>query len=153
MRSAAAAVAVLGLFLAPAPAGAESWTSVDDRPRQIAPGAWHFSINVPVRPVGQLQFVNAEYDFYDFATGVGAPTEGIAVDYAANGPGVDWTDDRTCLGIAPTLFDEEDGFIHGWSAWDLPQGKFEGTVYATAPLLRVSFTAFADGLAHGRGRR
>ncbi len=153
MRCASVAVALLGLLLVPVAARADWWTSVDDHPREIAPGAWYFSINVPVRPVGELEFVDAEFDFYDFAADVGAPTDGISVDYAANGPGIDWTDERTFLGIAPTLFDEEDGFINGWSAWELPRGKLEGIVYATAPLLRVSFTVVADRLARGRGQR
>ena len=41
------------------PARADWWTNTDDHPRLIAPGTWYFSINVPVQPVGQLQFVNA----------------------------------------------------------------------------------------------
>jgi len=134
------------------PARADWWTNTDEHPRLIAPGTWYFSINVPVQPVGQLQFVNAQYDFYDFSTGVGTSTNGISVDYAYDGPGIDWTDGRTFLAIAPTLFNLRDGFIQGWSAWDIVNGKFQGTVYATAPLVRVWFTVAADRLAYGRGR-
>lgn len=132
---------------------ADSWTNTDDHPRQIAPGIWSFSVNVPVHPVGQLEFVNAQYDFYDFSTGVGASTDGISVDYAYDGPGIDWTDHRTFLAIAPTLFDLVDGFIQGWSAWDIVNGKFNGTVYATAPLVRVWFTVEADQIVYGRADR
>src|SRR5437016_1794663 len=96
-------VALISLPLATT-ARADWWTNTDDHPRLIAPGVWYFSINVPVHPVGQLQFVNAQYDFYDFSTGVAASTNGISVDYAYDGPGTDWTDGRTFLAIAPTLF-------------------------------------------------
>jgi len=132
---------------------AGSWTNTDDHPRQIAPGVWSFSVNVPVHPVGQLHFVNAQYDFYDSSTGIGVPTNGISADYAYDGPGIDWTDDRTFLAIAPTLFDSEDGFIQGWSAWDIVNGKFSGRVYATAPLVRVWFTVEADQIVYGRSGR
>src|SRR5271167_2811559 len=37
--------------------------AMDDNPRQIAPNAWSFSINLGVRPAGQLRFASAEYDF------------------------------------------------------------------------------------------
>ena len=152
MQRAIVVLACLGLLLTTT-ARADWWTCTDDHPREIAPGVWYFSVNVPVHPVGELQFVNAQYDFYDVSTGVGASTEGISVDYAYNGAGMDWTDDRTFLAIAPTLFDPSDGFIQGWSAWDVVKGKFDGTVYATAPLVRVWFTVSADRLVHGRGRR
>ena len=132
---------------------ADWWINTDDHPRLIAPGVWHFSINVPVQPVGQLQFVNAQYDFYDVSSGVGVSTNGISVDYAYDGPGVDWTDGRTFLAIAPTLFDVRDGFIQGWSAWDVVNGKVNGTVYATAPLVRVWFAVEADHLVYGRAQR
>jgi len=91
--------------------------------------------------------------FYDFSTGIGVPTNGISADYAYDGPGIDWTDDRTFLAIAPTLFDSEDGFIQGWSAWDIVNGKFSGRVYATAPLVRVWFTVEADQIVYGRSGR
>src|SRR5262249_41092705 len=78
-------------------ARADSWTNTDNHPRLVAPGVWYFSVNVPVQPVGQLQFVNAQYDFYDSSSGIGAATNGISVDYAYDGPGVDWTDGRTFL--------------------------------------------------------
>ena len=152
MKRACIVVAFLSL-LVPAVARADWWTNADHHPHEIAPGAWYFSINVPVRPVGQLQFVNAQYDFYDFDADEGEPADGISVDYTYNGPGIDWTDGRTFLAIAPTLFDEDEGFIQGWSSWSLVKGKFEGIVYSTAPLLRVSFTVTADAIAHGRGRR
>jgi hypothetical protein len=142
---------VFAILLATATARAEWWTNTDDHPRQIAPGVWYFSIHVPVYPVAQLQFVAAQYDFYDFRNGSGTSTNGISVDYAYDGRGIDWTDGRTFLAIAPTLFDLHDGFIQGWSAWDVVNGKFEGTVYATAPLVRVWFTVSADVLVRGRG--
>jgi hypothetical protein len=128
------------------------WTGTDDRPRPVAAGGWHFSIKMPVYPVGQVQFVSAEYAFYDEMTGVGSATDGISVDYAFDGPGVDWADPRIFLAIEPTLFDLRDGFINGWSDWALVDGKFEGTVYATAPLIRVSFTVAADGFVQTKGR-
>jgi hypothetical protein len=143
-------VASVSLLLATT-AHADWWTRTDDHPRQIAPGVWHFAIKVPVRPLGQLQFVNAQYDFYDVFTGAGTATDGISVDYAYNGPGIDWTADGAFLAIAPTLFTPRE-FIQGWSAWDIVNGKFEGTVYATAPLVRVWFTVAADGLVYGKGR-
>lgn len=152
MKGACLLVVLLAVCV-PRAARADWWTNADTHPREIAPGTWYFSINVPVQPVGELQFVNAQYDFYDFDRDVGTPTDGIAVDYAYDGADIDWTDGRTFLAIAPTLFDEEDGFIQGWSAWDLKNGKFEGTVYATAPLLRVSFTVAASEIVHGRRRR
>ena len=151
-RTSRAVVAAFGLWLA-TPASAEWWTNTDDQPRQIAPGAWYFSVNVPVRPVGRLELVVAQYDFYDFNTGIGTTTDGISVDYAYDGVGVDWSDDRTFLAIAPTLFDQSDGFIEGWSAWDVVKGKFAGTVYATAPLVRVWFSVEADQLVCGKRRR
>ena len=145
-------VCVILLLFATATARADWWVNTDDHPRQIARGVWQFSIPVSVYPVGQLQFVNAQFDFYDVRTGDGRPTDGIRVDYAYNGPGIDWRDDRAFLAIAPTLFDREHGFFQGWTDWDIVNGRFEGTVYATAPLVRVWFTVVADGLVHVRGR-
>jgi hypothetical protein len=141
-------VVSLGLFLASA-ARADWWTNTDDRLRQIAPGAWSFSIKVPVQPVGQLQFVNAQYDFYDFPSNLGTATDGMSVDYAYNGAGIDFTEDGALFAVAPTLFEPVDGFIQGWSGWGIVNGRFQGTVYATAPPLRVSITIVADGFVYG----
>jgi hypothetical protein len=141
-------VVSLGLFLASA-ARADWWTNTDDRPRQVAPGVWSFSIKVPVQPVGHLQFVNAQYDFYDFPRHLGAATDGMSVDYAYNGAGIDFTQDGTLFAVAPTLFEPVDGFIQGWSGWGIVNGRLEGTVYATARLLRVSITIVADRLVYG----
>jgi hypothetical protein len=145
------AVVSLGLFLASA-ARADWWTNTDDRPRQVAPGVWSFSIKVPVQPVGRLQFVNAQYDFYDFASNLGTATNGMSVDYAHNGKGIDFTQDGTLFAVAPTLFEPVDGFIQGWSRWGIVNGRFKGTVYATARPLRVSITIVADGFVYGNRR-
>jgi hypothetical protein len=145
-------VASLCIFLVNT-ARADWWTNSDDNPRQVAPGVWRFSIKIPVVPVGQLQFVNAQYDFVDFVSGTGTLTDGISVDYTYNGRGVDWTEDSALLAVAPTLFELNVGYIQGWSGWDLVNGKFEGTVYATAPLRRVSFTVVADQLVFGSPSR
>ncbi len=129
---------VLWLYLATT-AGAAMWVGSDDHPQQVAPNAWHFAIRVPVRAIGGLQFVGSQYDFL-------APTQGIAVDYRSDGMGVDFADRRNFLAIAPTLYNQVDGFINGWSADGLGSRTFSGIVYATAPLTNVSITIIADRL-------
>ena len=140
-------VAAFTLLLA-GTANADWWTNSDDRPRQIAPGAWHFSIKVPIQPDGNLQFVNAQYDFFDFSTHTGTPTDGMSVDYAYDGAGLDWAVDGLLFSAAPTLFEPNSGFIQGWTGWDIVNGRFEGIVYANAPLLRVTFSVVADRLVY-----
>src|SRR5262245_41263414 len=105
----------------------EWWVGVDDHPRQVAPNMWYFSIKLPVKPMGQLQFVGSQYDF------AGA-TQGFAVDYKANGGGTDFADPGTFYVIAPTLFDTIDGYINGWDAGCMDSKTFSGVVYANAPL-------------------
>jgi hypothetical protein len=92
-----------------------------------------------VKPAGALRFVWSQYDFAD-------PTEGVAVDYDFNGAGTDFFDRRTFYAIAPTLFDQLDGFINGWDVADMNDGRFSGVVYATAPLTTVHFSIEADRL-------
>ncbi len=137
---------VLWICVAPtACLATEWWIGVDQSPRQIAPNAWRFRIEVPVQPAGKLQFVGSEYDFASL-------TQGITVDYQFDRPGISFSDPREFLAVAPTLFDPHDGFIHGWDLLDLKDGTFSGVVYATAPLTTVYFSIAADNLepVHGR---
>ena len=140
MASRVVLACAVAMCLAATPCRATDYlTVVDDQPRQIGPNMWRFVVQVGVRPAGTLQFANAQYDF-------AFPTEGIEVDYDFNGPGVDFADGREFYAIAPTLFDQLDGFIHGWDLSDLGDGVFSGVVYATAPLTAVHFTIAADQL-------
>jgi hypothetical protein len=149
------AVAFVTVLLASAAHGQQWWFATDDHPRQVGPTAWSFAINVPVHPVGTLWFLGSQYDFCDLDTlNRCGRTYSIAVDYAYNGPGVDWSytdpDGYGFLAIAPTLFDLVDRYIHGWSITALQGGKFIGIVYADAPLQRVWFAMVADQIVHGK---
>ena len=123
----------------------EFWYGVDESPRQVAPNTWRFSIKVPVKLAGQLEFVGSQYDF------AGA-TEGIDVDYKFNGRGIDFWDDRVFYAIAPTLFNLSDGFVNGWDLDDLANGTFSGVVTATAPLTTVHLSIVAESFVPVRRR-
>ena len=112
---------------------------VDENPQQIGPNAWHFTIDLGLKPAGRLHFVSSQYDF-------AWPTEGIDVDYDFSKAHIDFSDDRVFYAIAPTLFDDIDGYLGGWSAADMKDGIFSGVVYATAPLTTVYFGMEADHL-------
>ena len=110
---------------------------MEEHPQPIAANTWRFVIHLGVRPVGELQFVWSQYDF-------ASATQGIDVDYAFNGTGIDFSDPRTFSSIAPTLLDRLDGHTNGWDRADMADGTFSGVVYATAPLTTVSFGVEAD---------
>lgn len=107
---------------------------VDLHPQQVGPNAWHFAIDLRVKPIGRPQFVGSQYDF-------ASATQGIAIDYDFNSAqgGSGFSDARTFMAIAPTLFDPIDGFKNGWDATDLKDGIFSGVVYSTAPPTAVYF--------------
>ena len=138
------ATLLVHICLAATTAGASEYRyAVDKHPRRIAANAWHFVIRTGVRPAGELHHVLSQYDF-------ASPTQGIAVDYAFNGPGMDYSDPRTFYAIAPTLFDPTDGPIDGWDVVDLQDGIFSGIVYSTARLTRVHLMIEADRLVRVR---
>lgn len=116
---------------------AESQYAVDEHPQPLAANTWRFVVHLGVRPVGPLQFAWSQYDFM-------SATQGIEVDYAFNGAGIDYTSDRTFSAIAPTLCDRIDGCMNGWDVAGMTDGSFSGVVYATSPLTAVHFGVEAD---------
>jgi murein DD-endopeptidase MepM/ murein hydrolase activator NlpD len=106
--------------------------AVDEHPQLIAPNTWRFVIPVGVRPVGELQFAWSQYDFNNTGTELDTRT--------------DFSDRRTFLAIAPTLFNQIDGLINGWDVADMDDGTFSGVVQSTAPLTMVHFGIEADRL-------
>ena len=132
---------VLWICLATTTCLATEWQfGIDQNPQPIGQGAWHFTIDLGVRPVGHLQFVGSQYDFDWFTEGITT----IVYDFNVNQGGSGYSDSREFLAIAPTLYDPIDGFIHGWDVADLKDGTFSGVVYATAPLTAVYFLIEAD---------
>ena len=107
---------------------------VDRHPQQVGPNAWHFTIDLRVRPIGKVQFVGSQYDFV-------SATQGLAIDYDFNSAqgGTGFSDSRRFMAIAPTLFNPIDGFMNGWDVADLKDGTFSGVIYATAPPTAVYF--------------
>ncbi len=117
----------------------QSRYAVDEHPQQIAADTWRFMVPVGVRPVGTLYSTWSQYDF-------ASATQGIEVDYAFDGAGIDFADHRTFSVIAPGLSDQIDGYVNGWGGGGMADGTFGGVVYATAPLTSVHFGIEADRL-------
>lgn len=136
----------LAVCLATMPCLANEWReAVDQSPQQIGPGEWEFIVDLGAKPRGP-QFIGSQYDF-------DGATQGITVDYDYNGSGIDFSDDREFLGIAPTLFNLVDGFIHGWELVDLKDGVFSGVVYSTVPLTEVRLLVLADSFVQIHRKR
>jgi hypothetical protein len=132
------AAVALWVFLAAGPClGAEILGGIDTHPHRVGSNAWSFSVKLPSRPIGTVLFVGAQFDLKDL-------TNGIAVDYAFNGPGIDFVDGRAQYGFAPTLFDFYYGPLNGWNLVDAADGVFSGILYATAPPASVRFVIVAD---------
>jgi len=119
---------------------------VDARPQQIAPNAWHFSISLKATPRGQVYFASSQYDFAGATNGMV-----VTYDFTQNTSG--YTDSRSFLTVAPTLFEPADGYMNGWDAADLQDGTFSGVVYSTARLTAVHFYVEADSFARPRRHR
>jgi hypothetical protein len=119
---------------------------IDLHPRKVGRNAYRFKIKLGVVPQGDLQFVGSEYDFASMTRGVA-----VAYDFSHRRSGC--SDPRPFLAVAPTLFNEEEGFMNGWDVTDLQDGKFSGVVHATAPLTAVHFLVAADGFAPVRRGR
>jgi hypothetical protein len=128
---------VFWLFCA-APASADWCAGIDRHPLQVKPHVWHFTVRMPCAPLGEVYFVNSQYNFLRY-------TRGIKVDYAFDGPGIDFRDGRGFYAIAPTLFNTLDGYLNGWAIVDLNDVTFEGLVHATTALDSVEFQIEADG--------
>jgi hypothetical protein len=129
-------------LLCAAPASAAWCAGMDRHPHQIKPHVWHFSVQMPCAPVGTIYFANSQYNFRRLDSG-------IQVDYAFDGPGIDFTDGRIFYAIAPTLF-TGGRYLNGWGIVDLNDATFDGLVYATAPLDSVEFQIEADGFVRIR---
>ena len=117
----------------------ETRYAVDEHPQQVAADTWRFLVDVGVRPVGTLYFAWSQYDF-------ASATAGVEVDYAFDGAGIDFSDQRTFSVIAPALADQIHGDVNGWGVAGVSDGTFGGVVYATAPLTSVTFGIEADRL-------
>jgi hypothetical protein len=138
-RSAAVLACAVTMCLAPTASFADFLYVADEQPQQIDVDLWRFTLPVGVRPAGALQFASVEFDFASL-------TQGVEVSYDFNGRRTDYVDGREFLSVSPTLFNQRDGFIHGWQLSDLHDGVFSGVVRATAPLTGVYFTIEADQL-------
>jgi len=126
---------------------ARAWRHwVDKHPVQIAPNAWQFAVDLRAVPYGRVFFVSSEYDF-------AAPTDGMVVAYDFSEGTSGYSDPRRVLAVAPTLFDQTDGFLNGWDISDMRDGVFSGVVYASAPLTEVHFLIQADRFVWPHRRR
>ena len=103
--------------------------AADTHPRRIARHMWAFSIQTGVRPEG-LRFAASQYNF-------AAATHGIKVDYGRYPDGFDFIDTRVFYAIAPTLYDQIDGFINCGKSVDMNSGVLEGVVHSTSSLVGV----------------